>query len=98
MGNPRPRPKHLGKKLRRIREELGLSQTQIVERLGEEDMKPARISQYERNQREPFLRTLIAYAHLAGVYLEDIVNDDLKLPEELPGPIHYRGLHRKTSD
>ena len=94
MGNPRPRPEHLGKKLRQIREGLGLSQAQMVERLGLEDMKPARISQYERNRREPALKTLIAYAHVAGIYLEDIVNDDLALPAKLPGNIHYRGLPR----
>jgi transcriptional regulator with XRE-family HTH domain len=96
MGFKRPRPDRLGEKLRRIREELGLSQAQIVERLGEEDMDPARISQYETNDREPFLRTLIAYAQLAGVHLEDIANDDLDLPEKLPGNFHYRGHPRKS--
>jgi transcriptional regulator with XRE-family HTH domain len=91
MGNPRPRPEHLGKKLLQIREGLGLTQAQMVERLGLEDMKPARICQYEKNQREPALKTLIAYAHVACIHLEDIVNDDLFLPDKLPGNIHYRG-------
>ena len=95
MGNKRPRPKRLGEKLLRIREALDLSQAQIVDRLGLEDMKPARISQYERNQREPSLQTLIAYADLAGVHLEDIVNDDLDLPENLPGNFHYDGHPHK---
>jgi transcriptional regulator with XRE-family HTH domain len=98
MRNPRPRPKYLSKKLRQIREALGLSQAQMVERLGFEDMKPARISQYERNRREPSLKTLIAYSHVACIHLEDIVNDDLALPATLPGNIHYRGLPYTTSD
>ena len=98
MGNRRPRPEHLAKKLLQIREALGLSQVQMVERLGLEDMKPARICQYEKNQREPSLKTLIAYAHAACIYLEDIVNDDLALPDKLPGKIHYIGLPYNSSD
>jgi transcriptional regulator with XRE-family HTH domain len=95
MGSKRPRPERLGEKLLRIRQALDLSQAQIVDRLGLEDMKPARISQYERNHREPSLKTLIAYARMAGVHLEDIVNEDLDLPEQLPGNFHYRGHPRK---
>ena len=95
MGSKRPRQERVGEKLLRIREALGLSQAQIVDRLGLKDMKPARISQYERNHREPSLPTLIAYAELAGIHLEDIANDDLDLPEKLPGNFHYRGHPRK---
>ena len=36
MGNPRPRPMRLAEKLRQIRTGLGLSQTQMLERLGRE--------------------------------------------------------------
>ena len=34
MGNPRPRPLRLAEKLLQIRNGLGLSQTQMLERLG----------------------------------------------------------------
>ena len=34
MGNPRPRPLRLAEKLLQIRTGLGLSQTQMLERLG----------------------------------------------------------------
>lgn len=89
MGNPRPRPDRLSEKLRQIRERLGLSQSQMVTRLGL-DMKASRISQYETNDREPSLKTLLEYAYAAGLHLEDIVDDDLDLPDKLPGKVHRR--------
>src|SRR5689334_25303920 len=96
MGNPRPRPQRLAAKLRTIREALGLSQTQMLARLGLEDnMHYGRISQYENDEREPALTTLLYYAHAAGVHLEDIVDDDLELPAKLPGKVIRRARRRK---
>lgn len=98
MGNPRPRPQRMAGKLRAIREELGLSQSQMLARLGLEDsMHYGRISQYENDEREPTLMTLLSYAHVAGVHLEDIVSDDLDLPSKLPGNVSYQGLRHKAS-
>src|SRR5919204_5065235 len=77
MGNPRPRPLRLAEKLLQIRTALGLSQTQMLERLGLGDsMHYGRISEYEQDKREPTLMTLLAYARAASVHLEDIVDDD----------------------
>jgi hypothetical protein len=89
MGNPRPKPQRLGEKLLRIRQTFGLSQAEMVERLGLGRMHPGRISEYENNHREPAAATLLAYADLAGVHLEDIVNDKVNLPEKLPGKVHH---------
>jgi transcriptional regulator with XRE-family HTH domain len=98
MGNPRPRPQRMAGKLRTIREGLGLSQSQMLARLGLEDsMHYGRISQYENDEREPTLMTLLSYAHVAGVHLEDIVSDDLDLPSKLPGNVSYQGLRHKSS-
>ena len=98
MGNPRPRPQRLASKLRQIREGLELSQTQMLIRLGLEDsMHYGRISQYENDEREPTLMTLLAYAHVAAVHLEDIVDDELDLPARLPGKVHYRGRRVRRS-
>jgi transcriptional regulator with XRE-family HTH domain len=95
MGNPRPRPERLASKLRQIRESLGLSQTQMLVRLGFEDtMHYGRISQYENDEREPNLNTLLAYARAAGIHLEDIVDDDLDLPNKLPGKVIHRRRRR----
>jgi len=80
MGRPRPKQKRLGQKLRQIRKELDISQDRMPERLGRPDLHPGRISEYEQNKREPSLLTLLSYAKLAGVHLEDIVNDNVDLP------------------
>ena len=72
MGNPRPKPLRLAEKLLEIRKGLGLSQTQMLTRMGlEETMHYGRISEYEQGKREPTLMTLLAYARAASVHLED---------------------------
>lgn len=69
MGHARRRPKRLAEKLLQIREALGVSQLQMVERLGVE-MPHANISKYERDKAEPPISVLLTYARLAGVHLE----------------------------
>jgi transcriptional regulator with XRE-family HTH domain len=98
MGYKRPRPRRMASKLREIREKLGLSQSQMLAKLDlKEKMHYGRISQYENDEREPSLITVLAYAHVAGVHLEDIVSDDLDLPPTLPGKVNYQGLRHKPS-
>jgi transcriptional regulator with XRE-family HTH domain len=98
MGNPRPRPMRLAEKLLQIRVALGLSQTQMLERLGLGDvMHYGRISEYEQDKREPTLMTLLAYARVAAVHLEDIVDDNLELPRKLPGNVNYKGITRRRN-
>lgn len=89
MGHRRPRPERIGEKLRQIRNALDISQPLMPARLGMLGMHPGRISEYECNEREPSLLTLLAYADLAGIHLEDIVNDKVDLPEKLPGNVHH---------
>jgi transcriptional regulator with XRE-family HTH domain len=98
MGFKRPRPRRMASKLREIREKLELSQSQMLAKLDlKEKMHYGRISQYENDEREPSLITVLAYAHVAGVHLEDIVSDDLDLPSKLPGNVNYQGLRHKSS-
>ena len=86
----RPRPANLSRKLRQIRINLKLSQSDMVRRLGFGDSFHAgRISEYESNTREPSLVVLLAYARLARVHLEDIVDDAIDLPGRLPGRVIY---------
>ncbi|MGZ5434560.1 MAG: helix-turn-helix domain-containing protein [Pyrinomonadaceae bacterium] len=93
MGNPRPKPERLAEKLRAIREALGLSQTQMLKRLEhDETMHYGRISEYETGKREPTLMILLQYARVAGVHLEGIVDDELDLPDRLPGKMRYKGI------
>ncbi len=51
MGSARPRPRRLAAKLLQIRQSLGLSQPQMLNRLGvENEIDYTTISKYERNK------------------------------------------------
>ena len=69
----------------------------MLRRLGYEDVLPYnRISDYELGKRVPPLPVVLEYARAAGIHLEDIVDDELDLPEKLPGNVRYEGLKRKS--
>ncbi|HUQ32970.1 MAG TPA: helix-turn-helix transcriptional regulator, partial [Pyrinomonadaceae bacterium] len=85
MGYARPRPERLAGKLMQIRQALGLSQSEMLKRLGAEDMITyQRISEYEMGKSEPSLMVLLQYARVAGVPTEVLIDDELDLPERLP--------------
>jgi transcriptional regulator with XRE-family HTH domain len=79
--NRRAMPKKLGKKMRQIRERLGMSQRQIVEALNYRDtpLRASQISQYEQGQREPTMMLVLAYARLAGISTDVLIDDKLKM-------------------
>ena len=82
MGHARNRPKRLAEKLLQIREALGLSQREMAERLSERagvKITYKNISKYERDRSVPFIEVVLAYARLANVLMEVIVDDDLEL-------------------
>jgi transcriptional regulator with XRE-family HTH domain len=85
-------PKRLPVKLRQIREGLGLSQSELLRRLGaEESITYHRISDYELGKNEPPLDVLLSYARLAGVCVDALIDDELDLPAKLPAkPKHKR--------
>jgi transcriptional regulator with XRE-family HTH domain len=90
MGHARRRPERLAEKLKKIRNKLRLSQTELHKSLGvEEDIPYTRISDYELGKNEPTLIVLLEYARVAGVHLETIVDDRLELPTNLPGRVKY---------
>ena len=86
---PRQRPERLAEKLLQIRSALGLSQNELINRLGVE-LAQNRVSDYERGKGEPPLPLLLRYARLAGVCLERLVDDELDLPARLPGKSQHR--------
>ena len=93
----RIRPERLPEKLLQIRVALGLSQSELLRRLGlEEQMDYRRISEFERGTTEPHLTVLLQYARAAGVHMEDIVDDELDLPAKLPGDVKYKGIKTKS--
>ena len=90
MGNPRQKQQNLAKKLLHIRQALGLSQFQMVKLMGVDgSIAYNRISEYESGRREPPLLVLVAYGRVAGIHLEDVIDDNRDLPEKLPGKVKY---------
>jgi transcriptional regulator with XRE-family HTH domain len=95
MGYARPKPERLAEKLLQIRNALGLSQTEMWRRLGlEETVTYDRISKYETGKNEPPLLIILQYARAAGLHMEALVDDELNLPEKLPGPVKYGEIER----
>jgi len=81
----REKPAKLGKKLARIRKHLGLSQDGLVREFGlARKLTRNDISKYERGVREPALSVLLKYARAGNVNVEMLIDDELKLPTELP--------------
>ncbi len=88
----RTKPARLAEKLLHIRTAMGLSQNEMLKRLGlEEEMTRGRISGYELGTREPSLPTLLRYARSAGLCVDDLIDDDMDLPMTMPATSkHHR--------
>ena len=81
----RPKPYRLGEKLLKIRNSLGLSQDQMLERLDlAKWLYRSAVSGYELGTREPPLPVLLKYAEIAGVWVDVLIDDELELPKKLP--------------
>lgn len=95
---PRPKPALLAEKLAHVRSALGLSQDEMLARLGMsevEGMFRSSISGYERGTREPPLPVLLEYARAANVSVEALIDDELDLPERLPASPKSEGIRRR---
>jgi transcriptional regulator with XRE-family HTH domain len=77
------RPEKLAEKLRRIRLKLGLSQAKMAEALGQYGVKMHRssISSYENDDRLPPPLIALAYAKLAKVSIDLLIDDERDLPK-----------------
>ena len=82
----RPRPARLAEKLLRLRQLMGLSQSQMLGRLSVVDFKlhAPHISEYESGKREPPLPVLLEYARAASIPVEILIDDSHDLPKCLP--------------
>jgi len=80
--NTRPRPRRLARKLRQIRESLGLTQAEMVKSLRLKGIYQGHVSEYERGVREPPYPVLLKYARLAGVSTDVLIDDKLNLREK----------------
>lgn len=93
----RRKPTRLGEKLLQVREALGLSQNQLIRRLGFEELVQGTISAFESGTREPSLLVLLEYARIANVSVEALIDDELDLPERLPAKSKSEGIKSKRS-
>lgn len=75
----RRQPEKLARKLLAIRENLGLSQSEMATRI-DLDIAYTAVSAYERGTREPDLITLLRYARAGRTTVERLIDDELDLP------------------
>jgi transcriptional regulator with XRE-family HTH domain len=87
------RPAKLAGKLREIRDKLGLSQNEMISRMGlADELTQAEISAFERGIRLPPLPVLLEYARAANVYVDVLIDDLIDLPREMLGVRKSEGL------
>lgn len=88
-------PERLAEKLLHIRSALGLSQSEMLRRLGSpEKLQQSSVSGYERGVREPPLLIVLEYARTANVYTDVLLDDELDLPVQIPSPRKHEGVRR----
>ena len=81
----REKPERLAEKLVQIREALGLSQNEMLSRLGlTERLNRDDLSKYERGVREPSLLVLLRYARAVSISTDVLIDDEMDLPAKLP--------------
>lgn len=101
MDRPRQKPLRLAEKLLHIRIALGLSQNEMIRRLGfEGELIQAHISAYERKRenRVPPLGVVLQYARCAGISMEVLIDDKLDLPSKITGDSgSVRSMRKKTA-
>ena len=94
----RKRPRRLPEKLLEIRRRLGLSQGEMVRRIGMEDeIERDYVSKYERGTLEPSLWVLLQYARAANLWADVLIDNDLDLPERLPAKSKSEGVRQKRT-
>lgn len=92
---PRRTPKRLSEKLREIRLRLGLSQNEMIRRIGlEGELTREEVSSFELGRRQPNLLTLWAYANAVNLYVDALILDEVDLPGMLPSPVKSEGIPR----
>lgn len=78
------KPARLAEKLVQIRTALGLSQNEMISRLGlSDELIREEVSAFERGLRQPPLVVLLRYARLVGISTDVLIDDELNLPDKL---------------
>jgi len=94
----RLKPKRLAEKLRQIRSALGLSQNEMINRLGfGGELIREELSAFEREIRQPPLALLLEYARVVGVGVEVLIDDELDLPNIITGTAKPESMKKKLA-
>ena len=75
-------PKRLAEKLAQIRKSLGISTfEEMIKRLNvsEVNLYRSTVYEYEQGKREPPLIVLLRYSQIAGITINDLVDDSVDL-------------------
>lgn len=92
----RSKAARLPQKLKQIREELKLSQSELLKQIRfAEEFDRSTVSHYESGDREPPLPVLLGYARLANIYVDVLIDDELDLPEQISVKGKSAGIIRK---
>lgn len=89
MSSKKPvQPKRIAKKVTQIRLSMGLTQEQMAAALRERAAKGVRIHAgyvglYEMGTRTPLPLVILAYAKVAGISTDVLIDDELDLPKRL---------------
>jgi transcriptional regulator with XRE-family HTH domain len=76
-----PKPALLARKLLAIRTTFGISQNGMIRLMGFEDyLTQSEISAFERGIRIPPLPVLLRYARVANLYVDALIDDEIRLP------------------
>jgi len=93
----RPKPTRLAEKLIEIRRKLGLSQNEMISRMGlTGEIAREDISKFERGVRVPPLPILLGYAQAAGVYVDALIDDAVNLPRRIPCTPKHEGIRQPS--
>lgn len=67
----------------------------MLSRLGfAQELTANHISKFELGKHEPSLPVLLQYSHIAGVWLDVLVDDALDLPAKIPSLPKHKGIKR----
>ena len=91
---------HFGKRVASARRRLGISQTELAERLC---VTGQAVSKWECGSALPDVELLLALSHIFGVTINELLEDAdpitaMKLGEEFSGGIHYFRSHEGIDD
>ncbi|MBV9209199.1 MAG: helix-turn-helix transcriptional regulator [Acidobacteria bacterium] len=81
------KPVRLAEKLLQIRVSFGLSQNEMISRLGlTDELIREELSAFERGLRQPPLVALLRYARCVGISTDVLIDDEMELPAKLLKP------------